>query len=225
MVRLVLFDIDGTLIHSGGAGEKAFREVARTVFKFAEGTRDLRFAGRTDPSIVREMFSRQGIPDSAENFRKFFDAYVFWLDNFLGQIRGHVLPGVHAWIQHLRAMPQPPLLGLLTGNVRLGAQIKLRHYGLWDHFSTGGFGDDSEDRCRIAAIARDRGGQALNRDLSGDEVLVIGDTPQDIQCGQAIGARTLAVRTGTYSCEELEKHKARWCVTSLEAIDPAMACA
>ena len=184
----------------------------------------MRFAGRTDPSIVREMFTRHGIADTTENFQKFFDAYVFWLDNFLDQIDGRVLPGVHAWIRALRAMQQPPLLGLLTGNVRLGAQIKLRHYELWHHFSTGGFGDDSEDRCKIAAIARDRGGHLLNRDLQGEDVLVIGDTPQDIQCGQAIGARTLAVGTGIYECEELKRHKARWCVSSLEAIDPAVAC-
>jgi phosphoglycolate phosphatase len=224
MVHLILFDIDGTLIHTGGAGERAFREVARTVFNLTDGTKDLRFAGRTDPSIVREMFARHDVPDTAENFQKFFDAYVFWLDNFLHQIRGHVLPGVRAWIHESLTLPQPPLLGLLTGNVRLGAQIKLRHYDLWHHFSTGGFGDDNEDRCKIAAVARERASHRLNRELQGDEVLVIGDTPHDIQCGRSIGARTLAVGTGIYKCEELRKHNASWCVPSLEAIDPAAAC-
>src|SRR6266850_4219560 len=130
MVRLVLFDIDGTLIHSGGAGEKAFGEVCKTEFKAPEGTAGLRFAGRTDTSIVREFFLLHQIEPSPENFRRFFDCYVFWLDQKLNQIQGRVLPGVFEMIDRLRARPKPPLLGLLTGNIRLGAEIKLRHYKL-----------------------------------------------------------------------------------------------
>jgi len=224
MVRLVLFDIDGTLIRSGGAGEKAFAQVARTMFNMAEGTRGVRFAGRTDPTIVREMFVRHGVPDTPENFQKFFDAYTFWLAELVPIIAGGVLPRVHEWIAELRAMPQAPLLGLLTGNIRLGAQIKLAHYGLWDWFQTGGFSDDSENRCEIAAIARDRGNRLLKRDLKGEEVLVIGDTPHDIECGQSIGARVLAVGTGSHKYEEMQRFNPTWCVPSLEALTPAIAC-
>jgi phosphoglycolate phosphatase len=225
MVRLVLFDIDGTLIQSGGAGERAFAQVARTEFNLAEGTRGLSFAGRTDAAMVREMFARHGVAETADNFQKFFDAYVFWLDELLPKIAGRVLPRVHEWIGELRAMPDPPLLGLLTGNIRLGAQIKLKHYGLWDYFVTGGFSDDSENRCQIAAIARDRGSRLLGCELKGEQVLVIGDTPRDIECGQSIGARVLAVGTGSHKYEDLRRYHPRWCVPSLEGVGAREACA
>src|SRR5262245_60934352 len=153
MVRLVLFDIDGTLILSGGAGEKAFARVSETEFSVSNGTARLNFAGRTDPSIVRDFFEQHQIEATVENFRRFFDRYVFWLDHLLGQLTGRVLPGVHEMMAELKSLAQPPLLGLLTGNVRLGAQIKLRHYQLWDHFQTGAFGDDHEDRNKLADIA------------------------------------------------------------------------
>jgi phosphoglycolate phosphatase len=224
MVRLVLFDIDGTLIQSGGAGERAFAQVARSVFNVAEGTRGLSFAGRTDGSIVREMFARHGIAETAENFQRFFDAYVFWLDELLPKIGGRVLPRVHEWIAELREMQDPPLLGLLTGNIRLGAQIKLKHYGLWDYFVTGGFSDDNENRCQIAAIARDRGSRLLGSELKGEQVLVIGDTPHDIECGQSIGARVLAVGTGSHKHEDLRRYNPTWFVPSLAAVGPAAVC-
>jgi phosphoglycolate phosphatase len=168
MLRLVLFDIDGTLIRTGGAGEKAFAAAARSLFNIPEATEGVRFSGRVDHSIAREIFRLHGIPQTIDNFRNFFDAYVFWLDHLLPQMNGRVLPRVHEWIAELRALPEPPLLGLLTGNIQLGAQIKLRHYGLWDYFQTGGFSEDSENRCEIAAIARDRACKLLNRKLIGD---------------------------------------------------------
>jgi phosphoglycolate phosphatase len=225
MVRVVLFDIDGTLLHTGGAGERAFGQVARSVFNLPQGTSGLKFAGRCDPAIVREMFERHGIPATARNFEKFFEAYVFWLDHLIPQIAGRVMPGVHRWITELRALPNPPLLGLLTGNIRLGAQIKLMHYGLWEHFGTGGFGDDSENRCEIAAVARDRASEMLKCKLKPDEVLVIGDTPHDIECGQSIGARVVAVGTGSYKDEDLRAHNPTWCVPSLESLAAKVACA
>ena len=224
MVRLVLFDIDGTLIQSGGAGEKAFAEVARTVFGLANGTKDLHFAGRTDPAILREMFERNGIATTRENFEKFFDAYTARLRTMIAEISGRVLPGVERWIRELQGLEAPPLLGLLTGNIRRGAQIKLTQYNLWHHFQTGGFSDDNENRCDIAAIARDRGCKLLNRKLSGAEILVVGDTQHDITCGQSIGARVLAVATGMYNSDALACHKPTWCVPTLEHITPAEAC-
>lgn len=224
MVRLVLFDIDGTLIQSGGAGEKSFAEVARTEFSLADATKDLHFAGRTDASILREMFERHGVPTTTENFQRFFHAYVLRLEKMLHQIAGRVLPGVERWINELEALAEPPMIGLLTGNIRRGAQIKLTHYRLWQHFAMGGFSDDSENRCEIAAVARERGSKLLDRKLRGDEVLVIGDTQHDITCGQSIGARVLAVATGIYKCEELTSHKPTWCVPTLEQITPVEAC-
>jgi phosphoglycolate phosphatase len=218
MIRLALFDIDGTLIRSGGAGEKAFARVAEAEFGMVNGTARLHFAGRTDPSIVRDFFTQHGIAPSPENFQRFFDRYVFYLDHLLGELEGQVLPGVHRLIDAMKSMAEPPLLGLLTGNIRLGAQLKLTRYQLWEHFQTGGFGDDSEDRIQIAIIARARGSQILRRKLCGEEILVIGDTPRDIACGRAIGARVLAVATGSYSIDQLGQDSPTWAVKALDEI-------
>jgi phosphoglycolate phosphatase len=110
---------------------------------------------------------------------------------------------------------------LLTGNVRLGAEIKLRRFGLWDIFQTGGFADDHEERDQIAAIARERGGKILGRQLQDDEVLVIGDTHLDIRCARAIGAKVLAVATGAYTVPELKLHNPDWAVENLSGITAA----
>ncbi len=215
MIRLVLFDIDGTLISSGGAGVSAFGEVARVTFRAPEGTRRLKFAGRTDVSLIREFFSQEGIPATPENFSRFLDDYVHWLATYLVERSGRVLPGVWQTLRAIQSMPDRPLLGLLTGNIRLGAELKLRHFGLWDGFELGAFADDAEDRNHIAAIARDRGSERLGRPLRGDEVLVIGDTAHDIACARAIGAPCLAVATGGSSLAELQAHAPAWAVPSL----------
>src|ERR1041384_7339629 len=134
MVRLVLFDIDGTLGHTGGAGVKAFAKVFETAFGAVDGFERLKFAGRTDVSLVREFFGVHEIAATPENFQRFFERYVFWLDQILRQSRSELCPGVWEFIAGLQNLPQPPLLGLLTGNIRLGAEIKLRHFDLWDVF-------------------------------------------------------------------------------------------
>jgi phosphoglycolate phosphatase-like HAD superfamily hydrolase len=178
----------------------------------------LKFAGRTDLSLVREFFSFHQIPPTVENFQRFFDRYVFWLDHILLQSRSVVCPGAWEFIHGLQALPQPPLLGLLTGNIRLGAEIKLRHLDLWDFFATGAFGDDHEERAHIAAAARRRGSRILGKDLAGGEVLVVGDTPLDIRCARAIDARCLAVATGGHPLAELELHQPDWAVNDLREI-------
>ena len=225
MVRVVLFDIDGTLIQSGGAGEKAFGRVCEAEFGVPNGTAQLQFAGRTDPSIVRDFFQQQHIAPSADNFRRFFDRYVFHLDHLLGELNGSILPGVHEMIRELGALPRPPLIGLLTGNIRLGAQIKLSHYRLWDFFRTGGFGDDHEDRNQIAVVARERAGRTLREPLDGRDILVIGDTPRDIECAKAIGARSLAVATGKYSTAQLRRESPTWTVEFLDQVCVQEICA
>jgi phosphoglycolate phosphatase-like HAD superfamily hydrolase len=220
MVRLVLFDIDGTLIRTGGAGVKAFAKVFATEFDAVDGFEQLKFAGRTDVGLVREFFGFHEIPPTPANFERFFERYVFWLDHILHQCQGEVCAGVWEFLEGLRGLPQPPLPGLLTGNIRLGAEIKLRHFHLWNCFQTGAFADDHEEREEIAATARARGSRILRRDLRGEEVLVIGDTPLDIACARAIGAKVLAVATGGYSLPELKKHTPDWAVPNLREISP-----
>ena len=218
MVRLVLFDIDGTLVHTGGAGLKAFAKVFATEFNATDGMERLKFGGRTDSGLIREFFGYHQIEPSPENFRRFFERYSFWLDHFLGESKTVVYTGVVDFIHELETMAKPPLLGLLTGNSRLGAELKLRRANLWDTFKVGAFGDDHEERDKIAAIARERGGRVLGGHVRNEQVLVIGDTPLDIRCGRAIGAKVLAVATGGHTLEELEQFEPDWAVADLRRI-------
>ena len=222
MVRLALFDIDGTLVRTGGAGVRAFARVFATEFGVIDGFDQLKFAGRTDVNLVREFFSLHQIPATPRNFDRFFERYVFWLDHILRESRTSICAGVLDFISGLQALPQPPLLGLLTGNIRLGAEIKLRHFDLWETFHTGAFADDHEDRNQIAAVARERGRRVLNEELRGDQVLVVGDTPLDIRCGRAIGAKVLAVATGGATLDELKSHQPDWAVADLREIGPGV---
>ncbi len=224
MVRLVLFDVDATLIRTGGAGVQAFARVFATEFNARDGAERLKFGGRTDTSLVREFFGFHKIPATPQNFHRFFERYAFWLDHLLAQSCGQVCPGVWKFIDDLRALPHPPLLGLLTGNIRLGAEIKLRHFDLWDVFQTGAFADDSEDRNQIAAVARERGSRVLKEELRGEQVLVVGDTPNDIRCARAIGAKVLAVATGGSSLEVLRSHQPDWLVEDLTQVRAEEVC-
>lgn len=224
MVKLVLFDIDGTLVHTGGAGIKAFAKVFATEFGVANGVDKMKFAGRTDVNLVREFFTMNGIPTSEENFRRFFERYVFWLDQILRHSETTACPGVLEFMHELRRLPDPPRLGLLTGNIRLGAEIKLRHFDLWKEFETGGFADDHEDRDQIAHAAFKRGSRVLGQKLRGEQVLVIGDTPLDIRCGRAIGAKVLAVATGGATLDELKRHQPDWAVDDLKRVTVKTVC-
>jgi len=224
MVRLVLFDIDGTLIRTGGAGVKAFARAFASEFNLVDGTERLSFPGRTDTSLVREFFRHHGVELSPQNYRRFFDSYVFWLDQFLAQTRGRVIPGVRPFLNGLRTLPQPPVIGLLTGNIRRGAEIKLRHFNLWDVFQTGAFGDDHEERDQIAVIARQRGNELLGGKLRGDQILVVGDTPHDVRCGRAIEAKALAVATGGSTRAQLREQQPDWLVEDLRRVSAREVC-
>jgi phosphoglycolate phosphatase-like HAD superfamily hydrolase len=224
MARAVLFDIDGTLIRTGGAGVDAFDRAGETAFGIRHGTRHMKFAGRTDTALVREFFVFHGIEPTAENSGHFLDTYVFWLDHLLPQCRGGVCPGVRQFIKDLRAQKHPPLIGLLTGNIRLGAQIKLGHYGLWEEFELGGFADDHEDRDQIAHAAKRRVARRLKTDLPDEEIIVVGDTPHDIRCARAIGAKVIAVATGGAHFDDNQKHSPDWCVKDLREVSAAEVC-
>lgn len=225
MTRLVLFDIDGTLVHTGGAGMRAFAKVFATEFNLPNGTEHLKFAGRTDVSLVREFFTRNDIAPTRENFARFFDRYVFWLDQVLAQSETRECPGIRPFIRALRSLPQPPLVGLLTGNIRLGAEIKLRHFDLWKEFAMGAFADDHEERDQIAHAALQRGACVLREKIPGHQVLVIGDTTLDIRCGRAIGAKVLAVATGGHEFAQLKSHRPDWTVPDLTRVSAHEICA
>lgn len=215
MTRLVLFDIDGTLIRTGGAGVHAFGRTAELLYGVPGVAERTHFHGRTDTALVREFFVNNGLQGRSWHIRHFLDAYVFLLDQRLRENPGEVCPGVAAMLVALRNLPEPPALGLLTGNIRLGAKIKLAAHSLWGDWVCGAFADDHEDRNQLARIARDRASRQLGRRLEGSEIVVIGDTHRDVECAQAIGARSLGVCTGGGSPEELTRAGATWVVGDL----------
>jgi phosphoglycolate phosphatase len=219
MIRVVLFDIDGTLVHTGGAGVKAFARAFSEEFGLHDGTENLKFAGRTDVSLVREFFNLHNIEPTPEHFTRYFDVYVHWLEKIIATCDGGVFQGVENWFAQIQMLPEKPAVGLLTGNIRRGAKIKLEKFGIWDRFPFGGFADDHEQRDHIAAVARQRGEKHFGREVKNDEVLVIGDTPLDVKCARAIGAKVLAVATGSYTVAQLREHNPDWATEDLASIN------
>jgi len=200
-MRVLLFDIDGTLVNTGGAGGAALRTAFCDEFH-VDDAGNVPFSGRTDRAIGRSMFDLHGIDDSPENWRRLRASYVQRLPGFMPLHQGHVLPGVLGLLDGL-AGRENVALGLLTGNLQVGARIKLRHYGLNGYFPFGGFGDDHYDRDDVARDALAAAEGFLNGSASDPHVWVIGDTPLDVACGRAIGAQVLAVATGIHARDEL----------------------
>lgn len=216
-MNVVLFDIDGTLLSTGGAGTYALREALRDAFGVAE-PQDVPVSGRTDRGIARNMLLTHGLPDTDDNWRQFRDAYLRHLGRQLPLRPGRVLPGVHELLGSLAGRVDV-LIGLLTGNLHEGARLKLRHYQLDHHFAFGGFGDRHPDRDSVAAeaLAATRA-HAGERPISPDRVWVIGDTPFDITCGRSIGAKTVAVATGTYERDSLAAFEPDMLLDTLDAV-------
>lgn len=206
MKLLLLWDIDGTLILSGGAGMRALQLALREQFSCEGSLADIEFAGRTDQWIIRAVFRKFGITPTPENTRRLVDAYVQALPAALANPEARVLPGVREILRSAAEHGQIAQ-GLLTGNIRQGAQLKLAHHGLWQHFAYGAFADDSEHRNELGPHAVRRASEHHGVEFAAANVWVIGDTPHDIACGKIIGARTLAVATGGYPVDVLRRQE------------------
>jgi phosphoglycolate phosphatase len=207
-VKLVLFDIDGTILWSDGAGRRAMTEALMNVFGGA-GPTDYHYDGKTDPQIVRDLMRADGHTDDIidERIDPLMQRYLGGLERELaGGTRAHVFDGVRDLFDLLEERGDV-ILGLLTGNLREGAAIKLRAAGIdIGRFKVCAFGSDHHARAELPALAQRRAKEELGLDIAGDHVFVIGDTPADITCGQGIGARAIAVATGRYTPEELARH-------------------
>ncbi|MBS0660809.1 MAG: HAD family hydrolase [Verrucomicrobia bacterium] len=203
-MRLLLFDIDGTLILTGEAGLLAFRETMQSVFGAEDDLSRVDFSGATDSGIIRQLFGLHGIDHTIENLERFRGGYFPSLQRWLPARQGRVLPGVHELLAKLREHEHVQL-GLLTGNYAEGARLKLQHYGLWEHFPFGAYADDHSDRNELGPFALRRAEAHTGRFYLGRQAWIIGDTPRDIACARACGARVLAVATGRHALAELQR--------------------
>lgn len=209
MSTVLLFDLDGTLINTGGAGRRAMNAAFLQLFGRDDGFRDFKFDGMTDFAIARAGLKKHHGEDAAIEqaaIDAFLDTYVGYLEAELPKSDNYrVLPGVTALIESLANLPNVAV-GLGTGNIKRGAHAKLVRSALEGAFAFGGFGCDAEDRIELIGIGARRGAEKLGRPLAECRVIVIGDTPKDITAAKGIGAACLAVATGGYTKEQLHEH-------------------
>lgn len=223
MIKLLLFDIDGTLVSSGGAGMRAMAHAARELFKTDDGVGSISMAGRTDAWIVGEMAAAYKIAYSQRLLERFREIYLPHLAREIhepGPQKG-MCPGIRPVLEAL-AQRADVHLALLTGNFEEGARIKLEYFDVWQFFSSGAFGDSTPDRNSLLGVAIDRvralGGPAV----APADVVVIGDTPLDVAVALAGGARSLAVATGGYSVEALKASGADVVLSDLSDVNAAL---
>lgn len=205
-MKLVLFDIDGTVLLSDGAGKRAVRRAMIEVFG-TPGPDQHRFDGKTDPQIVRELQRIEGHADQHidSNMPRAIGRYIELLHEELDRPghRAYTLPGVVELLDALESRDDI-VLGLLTGNVVDGARAKLSKVGIDpERFVVGAYGSDHETRSELPGIARQRVLEAHGHEFSGHDIVIIGDTPSDIECGKSIGVRAIGVATGHYTVDDL----------------------
>jgi phosphoglycolate phosphatase-like HAD superfamily hydrolase len=207
-VRLVLFDIDGTLISARGVGRRAIAHALREVYGTEGALETYDTRGKTDPRIVVDVLQAAGLGEAVieAGLDACFRAYVRQLESAMAAGASiEVLPGMADVVRALDARSDV-VVGLLTGNIALGAELKLRPTGLWPYFRVGAFGSDHIDRRRLPSVARSRLRERLGHELPFERVTIIGDTPHDIDCARACGAVAVAVATGLYPPGELAAH-------------------
>lgn len=208
MRKLVLFDIDGTLLTTGGAASRAFRRALIETYGETGPIDTYEFHGRTDPQIARELLRMAGLEDAAidEGMDALWAAYLRELEAELAEpgVQAEVLPGVPELLDALHDTGDH-LVALLTGNIEPGARLKLGSAGLWSRFDFGAYGSDHERRDRLPAVAVRRARERTGIHFRGRDVVIIGDTPFDVSCGRSLGVWAVAVATGKHSADELRE--------------------
>lgn len=205
-MRLILFDIDGTLIDSGGAGVQALDLAMKELFSIENGFDGISMAGKTDTQIIKEGLIKHGISADG-NVEVIVKVYLKHLGKQINNDRKHVKPGIYELLENLNRKREPGL-GLLTGNLEQGARIKLGPFRLNGYFPAGAFGSDDEDRNNLLPIAVDRFEKLFQTKIKTDNCIIVGDTPRDVECAHVYGAMCIGVATGPYSFEDLIKARA-----------------
>lgn len=221
-MTLVLFDIDGTLVQTGRAGVRGMNRAFADLFDAPDALNGVPVAGRTDRAIVSEVLIRIGQPADTATITRVRDAYTGHLPAALADPASHpmgVLPGVTGLLDALEQRDDV-VVGLLTGNFVRGAELKLGHFNLWTRFPFGAFGDDHAERRALVPVAVAEAAQRGHAPFAPDRIVVIGDTPLDVDCAHAYGARAIAVATGLYGEDVLRDTGAELTVPTLERVPP-----
>lgn len=203
-MHFILFDIDGTLIDSGGAGTESMNLAFKEMFSVDNAFRQVAMAGKTDLQIIGECMRLHGIDISNGTVGEFFRLYAGHLKTRMVNGRGHVKRGIREALEAFTGNNNY-VVGLLTGNIEEGARIKLDHFGLSSYFTVGAFGGDAEDRNNLLPIALGKLQSRFSLNLGFDDCVVIGDTPRDVHCARPYGAMSIGVATGPYSSEALSE--------------------
>jgi phosphoglycolate phosphatase len=206
MPKLLLFDVDGTLVLTGGAGERAMNRAFAGLFGIARGFEGIPMAGRTDPLIVHDALARARIDAGDGRVSRFRERYFSLLAEELevpGPRKG-VMPGVRPLLDLLAARPDS-FLALLTGNYAEAARIKLGHFDLWRYFACGAFGDDAAERAQLVEVAIRRSRALGAPEVARCDVIVVGDTLLDVACAKANGVKAVAVATGPCRAAQLRE--------------------
>jgi phosphoglycolate phosphatase len=223
--KLILWDIDGTLLYSGGVAGEAFRAAMERVYGRASVADRLSYAGKTDQQIILETFAGRDHLELLGVLDHFTTIYLAELNERREAFfaRGRVLDGVVPVLEQLASRQM--IQSLLTGNLQPVARLKLDMTGLIDYFDfdTGAYGSDHHIRANLVPVAAARAERRYGRPFAGRDVVVIGDTPNDIDCGRAAGARTVAVATGPFGADELRAHGADAVLPSLADTAAAVA--
>lgn len=218
-MKLLLFDVDATLISTGGAGLRALNRAFKKLLDLESAMLDIAPHGKTDPAIVREVFQKRMKEASATEtvISEVIEMYVEYLRDEIDRSDTYqVLPGIRGILAEMRTRADV-LMGLATGNVESGARIKLQRGGLNEFFSFGGYGSDAELRADLVRRAAERAERRHGSRIAGSDTFVIGDTPLDIEAGRRAGFKTVGVATGQFSVDQLRDSGADLAISNFQS--------